>query len=60
MTCMELVVTVWKLWKMSLAVQQLTVGLLLFCFQSNAEIDIPNLFLRNMQLHSRLLLSGFY
>lgn len=45
---------------MSLSVQQLTVGLFLFCFQSNAEIDIPNVFLRNTQPHSRLLFSGFY
>lgn len=55
-----LVVTMWKLWKMSLSVQQLSMRLLRFSFKSYAEIDTLNLFLRRMQLHNRLLRSGFY
>lgn len=58
--CVELAVTIWKLWKMSLSVQQLTVGLFLFYFKNYGEIDTLDLFLRNMQLHNGLLLSGFY
>lgn len=45
---------------MSLSVQQLTVGLFLFYFKNYGEIDTLDLFLRNMQLHNGLLLSGFY
>lgn len=58
--CDLCVVTIWKLWKMSLSVQQLTVRLFLFYFKSYGEIDTLDLFLRNMQLHNGLLLSGFY
>lgn len=55
----ELVVTIEKLRKMSLSVQQLTVRPFLFYFKSYGEIDTLDLFLRNMQLHNGLL-SGFY
>lgn len=43
-----------------LSVQQLPVGGSCSPLKSDAGIDTPNLFLRNMQLHSRLLGSCLY